>query len=65
MDTEEYLAPGEVARVLRVSVKTIYRRIAAHQIPGVRNVGTPRHPVYRIPVSSIHSLGHRNHSPPR
>jgi excisionase family DNA binding protein len=31
-----YLTPAEVAKILRVNVETVYRKVAADEIPHVR-----------------------------
>ena len=51
----EWLTVSEVATVFRVSRKTILRRIQGGTIDGVRDVGSPRSPRYRIPASIVPS----------
>jgi excisionase family DNA binding protein len=47
---KRYYRPDEVAAILRVSLKTVYRRIEDGSLPAVQ-IGA----VYRIPASAIDS----------
>jgi len=47
---KRYYRPDEVAEILRISLKTVYRRIEDGSLPAIQ-VGA----VYRIPVDAVDS----------